>query len=210
MSYFKRLLLLIVVPAVLMLGLLVDMSMIEAAYFAPLGEATHLYSKGDYLNLNAEGERVSFIKQDDGVLRMYSRDGKHDYLSFTGYYGDNGGISYNIRKIELKDPNKVLLEINATQGAHAKNAGYWIIGKYKGKWVTFISLDTLANYGYTVGEWHSIGSSVNYYGNLILTSQHEYMPPGARFGYEMRRANDFVANLFWDENAQWFGIKRLS
>lgn len=181
----------------------------EAAYFAPLGKSIPLYFQKNTLNMNAEGERVSFVRQQDGVLRMYSRDGNKDYLSFMGYYDNKRGVDYSIRKIELKDPDKVLLEINASQGAHAKNAGYWIVGKYKGKWVTFISLDTLASYGYTVGEWHQISTEVDNWGRLILNSRHEYLPAGAQYEYQRRYALDFSANLFWDEGAQWFGIKRI-
>lgn len=70
-------------------------------------------------------------------------------------------------------------------------------------------LDTLAQYGYTPNEWHRIGTEVNAAGDFILTSTHEYMPPGAQFGYERRMATDFEAILFWDEDASWFGIKRL-
>lgn len=194
---------------IMMLGCLLYMPATEASYFNPLGKGTFLYLDTREVNLNAEGERVSFVMQRDGVLRMYSRDGMHDYLSFTGYYGSNSGIGYKIRKIEVRDPDKVLFEINADQGAHAKNAGYWIVGKYKGKWVTFVSLDTLAQYGYTVGEWHALSTDVDSFGNLILTSVHEYMPAGAQYGYQMKRAVDFRAQLFWDANAQWFGIKRI-
>lgn len=127
-----------------------------AASFETMGKPTFLYMDTRNVNLNAEGERVSFILQRDGVLRMCSRDGQHDYLSFTGYYGGNDGIGYSINKIEMKNPNKTFFVINANQGAHAKNAGFWIVGKYKGQWTCFVSLDTLANAGYTVGEWHQL------------------------------------------------------
>ena len=67
-----------------------------AASFETMGKPTFLYMDTRNVNLNAEGERVSFILQRDGVLRMCSRDGQHDYLSFTGYYVCNDGIGYSI------------------------------------------------------------------------------------------------------------------
>jgi len=208
MKKFGRKSFLTLASVIFLLGMFVSCPMSEAATFAPLGQSNFL-QRNQQINLNAEGERVSFIVQNDGALRLFSRDGQHDYLSFCDYYEGHGGDGWSIRKIELKNPNRVLFEINATAGAHAKNVGYWIIGKYKGKWVTFVSLDTLSKYGYTVGQWHRISTDVDYAGNFLLTSQHEYMPPGASFGYEMRMATDFQAVLFWDDNAQWFGIQRV-
>lgn len=185
-----------------------------AASFETMGKPTFLYMDTRNVNLNAEGERVSFILQRDGVLRMCSRDGQHDYLSFTGYYGGNDGIGYSINKIEMKNPNKTFFVINANQGAHAKNAGFWIVGKYKDQWTCFVSLDTLANAGYTVGEWHQLKvvTDTTGYGTsnaVYITSQHEYMPPGAIYGYQRKFAVDFRAALNWDDQAQWFSITRL-
>ena len=197
-----------VAVAVFLTGVFTYSHVSEAATFAPMGKASFL-QRNQQVNLNAEGERVSFVVARDGSLRLYSRDGQHDYLSFCDYYEGRGGDGWSIRKIELKNPDKVLFEINASAGAHAKNIGYWIIGKYKGKWVTFVSLDTLSKYGYTVGHWHRISTDVDYAGNFLLTSQHEYMPPGAMYGYQMQVATDFQAVLFWDDGAQWFGIQRV-
>ena len=54
-----------------------------AATFESMGKPIFLYMDTRNVNLNGEGERVSFTLQRDGVLRMYSRDGQRDYLSFT-------------------------------------------------------------------------------------------------------------------------------
>ncbi|MGN8831212.1 hypothetical protein ACTQV0_02725 [Selenomonas montiformis] len=207
-NYGKNLLLATIAGIVFLLGAFVSSPVSEASSFAPLGDSTFL-QRNQQVNLNAEGERVSFIVQPDGSMRLFSRDGQHDYLSFCNYYEGQGGDGWGVRKIEIKNPNRVLFEIKATAGAHARNVGYWIIGKYKGKWVTFVSLDTLSQYGYAVGGWHRISTDLDYAGNFVLTSQHEYMPPGAMYGYQARMATDFMAKLFWDNNAQWFGIQRI-
>lgn len=182
-----------------------------ASSFEALGKPIFLYMDTKSVNLNGDGERISFVMQRDGVLRMYSRDGMHDYLSFTGYYGDNIGIGYSIVKLEMKNPKKTFFIINADQGAHAKNAGFWIVGKYKGQWTTFVSLDSLANAGYTVGEWHRLSTSTGTFGGdtLYIKSVHEYMPEGAQYGYQLKLAEDFSAALQWDDQAQWFSIARI-
>ena len=58
------------------------------------------------------------------------------------------------------------------------------------------SFSTLAQYGYIVGDWHALSTDVDSFGNLILTSVHEYMSDGAQYGYQMKRAVDFRAQLF--------------
>lgn len=204
----KGLFLGLMAAAVLLLGVTANMSISEAGQFAPMEKGTFLYMDTREVSLNGEGERVRFVMGKDNVLRMCSPDGKKVFMTFAEKYGDNAGIGYNISRLVLKNSNKVFFVINADQGAHAKNAGYWIVGKYKGDWVAFIDLDTLAKYGYTPNEWHRIGTNVNGAGEYILTSSHEYMPPGAQFGYERRMAKDFEAKLFWDDQAMWFGIQR--
>ena len=205
----KGLFLGIMAVAVLVVSVAGNMSISQAGQFAPMAKGTFLYMNTRELVLDGEGEQVYFVMGKDNVLRMCSRDGKKVYSTYAEKYGDNAGIGYRITRITMKDSDKVFFEINADQGAHAKNAGYWIVGKYKGEWVPFIDLDTLAEYGYTVNEWHQIGTTVDENGDFILTSSHEYMPPGAQFGYELRHAKDFEANIFWDEDAEWFGVKRL-
>ncbi len=147
------------------------------------------------INLNGDGERVSFIVQDGGILKLYSRDGKHDYLSFTSYYGDEY-LNYSIKKLQHRDPKKIFFEINMIAGVHGKNSGYWIVGKYGDKWIAYVSLDSLASIGYTPNAWHSISSDVNDDGELILTSRNS-------------KEIDFQAKIYWDKKAQWFGIARI-
>lgn len=102
-------------------------------------------------------------------------------------------------------------EINADVGAHAMNCGYWLIGKHDGQWVTYVSLDSLATMGYTIGEWHQIRTKIDEdgTGRFILISSHEYLPPGAQYQYQRKHAVDLQLELFWDENAQWFGMRNL-
>ena len=180
---------------VIVSGLIILQGTAHASYFDSFTSSNYLNYATRNVNLNGDGERVSFTVQDDWILRMKSRDGKNDYFSFMSYYGDRY-LDYSITKLQLRDPKKIFFEINMMAGAHAKNSGYWIIGKYGNKWVTFVSLDSLAAVGYKPNEWHSIRTKVNENGELILTSRNG-------------TGIDFQAKLFWDSNAQWFGIKRI-
>ncbi|WP_276840050.1 hypothetical protein [Anaerovibrio lipolyticus] len=156
-------------------------------------------------------EDILFVVKKDGTLHLTSRNGREEYLYFTGYDGTNAGIGYSIRKIYAMFPTMEFFEIIADRGAYAKNCGYWIVDKRDDKWVTYVSIDSLANMGYTPGEWHQIKTEMNAdaTGRFILTSSHEYMPPGAQYGYQRQHAVDLRLQLFWDKDARWFGIRRL-
>ena len=178
--------------------------------FLSTDKPAFLYGSSNGIEMSYEGETVQFILQSDGVLRLQSPSGTQ-YLSFTGYDGSNAGIGYAVRPIYTMFPSMTFIEINANRGAHAKNCGYWIIGKRDGQWVKYITLDSLASMGYTPNEWHQIATAANEdaTGRFLLTSSHEYMPPGAQYGYQRRHAVDLRLQLFWDQRARWFGMKRI-
>ncbi|WP_462371222.1 hypothetical protein [Phascolarctobacterium succinatutens] len=168
----------------------------HASCFDTFTTTNSLYYGNKNVNYNGDGERVSFILQDNSIVRLYSRDGKHDYLSFASYYGYQN-VDVSVKKLQHRDPKKIFFEINMFAGAHAKNGGYWIIGKYGDKWVSFVSLDSLAAVGYNVNSWHRLNSAVNDKGELILTASHD------------NGSIDFQAKIYWDKSAQWFGIARI-
>lgn len=164
-------------------------------------------------NVKYDKEKLKFIVSPDSTLHLMSRDGKNDYLSFINYAGRQEFTGYSVREIRTSNPNQTFFEINAEnwKGAHHNNTGYWLIGKHKGQWVTYVSLDNLASMGYTLGKWHQIRTEVNEdgTGRFILTSRHIYMPPGAIYGSERRLVPDLRLEFFWDEDAQWFGMRKL-
>ncbi|MCH3951818.1 MAG: hypothetical protein LKE33_12930 [Acidaminococcus sp.] len=183
----------------------------EAAEFLTPEKSAFIYMDNRRMNTRYEGEKLKFETDDYGFLHLMSRSGRRDYLSFINTVGARGGVGYKVTQIRTQNPDMTFFEIIADIGAHGMNCGYWLIGKRDGKWVTFVSLDNLARMGYTVGEWHQILSSINQNGNgrFILTSRHEYMPPGAKYGFQRRYANDLKIELFWDDEAQWFGMRSL-
>lgn len=190
---------------------LINSAQVPAAEFSASDDGNFLYMDTRQLNVCYDNEPLKFVLQKDGTLRLMSRDGKHDYMSFINYVGAKGGVGYKIRTIRTTDPDMTFFEINADVGAHAMNCGYWLIGKHDGQWVTYVSLDSLATMGYTIGEWHQIRTKIDEdgTGRFILISSHEYLPPGAQYQYQRKHAVDLQLELFWDENAQWFGMRNL-
>lgn len=190
---------------------LINSAQVPAAEFSASDDGNFLYMDTRQLNVCYDNEPLKFVLQKDGTLRLMSRDGKHDYMSFINYVGAKGGVGYKIRTIRTTDPDMTFFEINADVGAHAMNCGYWLIGKHDGQWVTYVSLDSLATMGCTIGEWHQIRTKIDEdgTGRFILISSHEYLPPGAQYQYQRKHAVDLQLELFWDENAQWFGMRNL-
>lgn len=190
---------------------LINSAQVPAAEFSASDDGNFLYMDTRQLNVCYDNEPLKFVLQKDGTLRLMSRDGKHDYMSFINYVGAKDGVGYKIRTIRTTDPDMTFFEINADVGAHAMNCGYWLIGKHDGQWVTYVSLDSLATMGYTIGEWHQIRTKIDEdgTGRFILISSHEYLPPGAQYQYQRKHAVDLQLELFWDENAQWFGMRNL-
>lgn len=154
---------------------------------------------------------MKFVLPDDGILRLKSIGGYHDYMSFINYLGPNEAVSYSIRRIHTIDPKITFFEITATKGAHGMNCGYWLIGKRNGQWVTYVSLNSLAAMEYAIGDWRIIRTDINKdgTGRFILTSQYDYLPPGARSQADRYKVTDLQIEFFWDEKAQWIGMRRL-
>lgn len=119
-------------------------------------KATFLYMDTKTLDMDYDGEKIRFTSMRDGTLRLTSANLEHDYLSFIPYDGKMGGVGYAVRPIYTIFPGMTFIEIIADVGAHAKNCGYWLIGKRDGQWVTYISIDSLVQMGYTPNEWHQI------------------------------------------------------
>lgn len=140
---------------------LINSAQVPAAEFSASDDGNFLYMDTRQLNVCYDNEPLKFVLQKDGTLRLMSRDGKHDYMSFINYVGAKDGVGYKIRTIRTTDPDMTFFEINADVGAHAMNCGYWLIGKHDGQWVTYVSLDSLATMGYTIGEWHQIRTKID-------------------------------------------------
>lgn len=162
------------------------------------------------LMFSYDGEDLKFDMYDDRILRLMSADGTKDYLSFMNYR-DSAPCDYVVYPIFTTSSDRVFYLIEASIGAHAENAGYWIVGKENGRWVALVSIDTLAVAGYTPNKWHSISTKIvnGPYGNLIVKSYREYMPLGRHFGYQRMHVEDFTAEIYWDWNTEKMVVRKL-
>lgn len=177
----------------------------EAMSITSIG--TPIYLSRD--NETATSGNVKFVTN-DGVLKLWTKDGQTDILSFINCDGIKGqGVDYKIRDVYTSNPAMHLWEITATVGPMEKNCGYWLVGLAPtGHYAAFVTHFSFQNLGYTIKDWHKIRSElVN--GLLLVTSSHTYMPRGARSEYEALSRDDFRVQIFWDDNSNWFGLRKI-
>ena len=165
----------------------------QAAEFLTPDKSAYLYMNTRELDIRYDNEEAKFILRDDGVLQLTSQDGKAAYLALASTEKDPYAASYTIRKFGITNSEKAFYEIHATAGAHEQTCGYWIVGKHNGQWVTYISLESLVPMGYDLNGYHQLHSRINENnsGRLILGD--------AIIQFE----------FFWDDAAQWFGVRRI-
>ena len=143
-----------------------------------------------------DGEKVMFLISRLRELVFYSNKFSPGFR-LSSYDGDNGGIHYGIWELYTNNPNVTIYQIMASTGAHAENHGYWLIGRYHGKWFKFMSMDNLVTMGHTPNEWHQFESKITKDGKLRIISYHG------------QRRVDMELEVSWDEKAQWFAMKRI-
>lgn len=165
----------------------------QAAEFLTPDKSAYLYMNTRELDIRYDNEEAKFILRADGVLQLTSQDGKAAYLALASTEKDPYAASYTIRKFGITNSEKAFYEIHATTGAHEQTCGYWIIGKHEGQWVTYISLESLVPMGYDLNGYHQLHSRINENnsGRLLLGD--------AIIQFE----------FFWDDAAQWFGVRRI-
>ena len=173
--------------------------------------STSFISYGKPVSIGYNKKEIGFNYDDDDedlklsidsqhILRLYNKKKDVDFLSFIPQTGNGIGVEYSVREVHTKNPKMTFYEIIANRGAHGQNCGYWLIGKSNGKWVTFVSCESLVGMGYNTNEWHQISSNINAVDNLVLKSTHKS---------GNINITDLRVKLFWDENAKWFGLSRM-
>lgn len=152
----------------------------------------------DYpVTFDFENQKYLMERDSQNRLHLKSADRKTNYLSFIPYEKDVEYEDYDVKKIYTSNPNLQFLEIIASVGAHGKTAGYWLIGRYNNKWVTFVSYDSLQSMG--LPDWARITSEVNpdRSGKMILNVDEDYP--------------DYMQKieLYWSNKSNWIGMKRI-
>lgn len=126
----------------------------------------------NHVTFDFENEKYRFESDSQGILHLKSTDGKTDYFSFIpSFVSDDvfSSTSYYVKKIYTSNPDLQFLEIMAIQDTNfIWTVGYWLIGKYNNKWVTYVSYDALKSMGFSDGD--RLKSEVNPYrsGKMIL------------------------------------------
>lgn len=136
----------------------------------------------NHVTFDFENEKYRFESDSQGILHLKSTDGKTDYFSFIpSFVSDDvfSSTSYYVKKIYTSNPDLQFLEIMAIQDTNfIWTVGYWLIGKYNHKWVTYVSYDALKSMGFSDGD--HLKSEVNPYrsGKMILYIDkiNEYNP----------------------------------
>ncbi|SHJ06689.1 hypothetical protein SAMN02745671_02571 [Anaerovibrio lipolyticus DSM 3074] len=141
-----------------------------------------------------DGEKVTYKTDGQGNLHLYSKKTGEDYLSFIPYIGNPNGSTYKVREVHTESPKMTFYEIISLKDD--AGTGYWLIGKTKGKWVTYISLDSLANMGMKSGSAHEISSNIIDDRLVIRTA--------------VNGKTDCAVEPFWDNSAKWFGVKSVT
>lgn len=141
-----------------------------------------------------DGEKVTFKMDDNRCLHLFAKKSGEDYLSFIPYLTNISTDNYKVREVHTESPEMTFYEIISLSGD--VNTGYWLIGKNKGKWVTYVSYDSFINMGMKSGINHEINSNI-VDNRLILQTT-------------VNGKTDCAIEPFWDNSAKWFGLNSLT
>lgn len=174
-----------------------------------LGYLTDFYIYDSPVTFDFKNEKYLLEKDSNNILHLKSANGTTDYLSFIPYdkdtfYEGTYDVEYSVNKIYTSNPNLQFLEIisfysdydDSGHYEHIKDVGYWLIGKYNNKWVTYVSYDSLKSMG--LSDVKDITSTVNRNrnGKMILNID-EYNLDHIQF------------ELYWSNKANRIKMKRL-
>lgn len=172
---------------------------------------------GKTFTLNGEQLKlVPYLKSmTNRYVKLMSQDGRNDYLSFPV----EKCPFFSAYKVCSNDTEFLLILSGRQAVSDASCTGAWLIGKYKGNYTSFISIDTLIHAGliFSVirpridgGELRLIGitrdRNCRVYDSDRRIIGYEYKGYPA-YPYEKGYCCINSVTLFWDSNAQWFGIR---
>ena len=189
----------VIVLAVILAGILPSQTChaADGMRFTGMSECYVFWKRPEEIEFRLrDGEKVMFLISRLRELVFYSNKFSPGFR-LSSYDGDNGGTHYGIWELYTNNPNVTIYQIMASKGAHAENHGYWLIGRYHGKWFKFMSMDNLVTMGHTPNEWHQFESKITKDGKLRIISYHG------------QRRVDMELEVSWDEKAQWFAMKRI-
>lgn len=174
-----------------------------------LGYLTDFYIYDSPVTFDFKNEKYLLEKDSNNILHLKSANGTTDYLSFIPYdkdtfYEGEYDVEYSVNKIYTSNPNLQFLEIisfysdydDSGDYEHIKDVGYWLIGKYNNKWVTYVSYDSLKSMGLSDVKYITSTVNRNRNGKMILNID-EYNLDHIQF------------ELYWSTKANRIKMKRL-
>ena len=194
---------------------------IDGVYFTMNNEGLHLKTYfnqyTDHYYYRTGHEDVVTIT--GGYVKLLDTNDVHDYLSFSV----DKYPYFRVYKLTTETGKNFLLIIKGKQYTSECDAnGVWLIGKQDGKYVTYATLDNLQGAGLVFqdiiprienGELRLIGVARDR--DCNIWGRNTDQPPYTYKGHpvsrtEMANKGECVVssvNLFWDDNANWFGIR---
>ena len=152
-----------------------------------------------------QGNQLCFKRSGNGnypstqIVKLISRDGRFDYLSFPYTY------RMHITEIRTSNPTKVFWLLEGSIGeSGGYTTGMWLIGNNQGKYVTYVSLDGIQNAGMPTET--QLLFEYNNDGTIKINGRKDGFFPD-KVGHQYWIIGS--VKLFWDEDAQWFGISNF-
>lgn len=182
-----------------------DVLFYKSTDFGHLGYLTDFYIYDSPVTFDFKNEKYLLEKDSNNILHLKSANGTTDYLSFIPYdkdtfYEGEYDVEYSVYKIYTSNPNLQFLEIISSfysdDYEHIKDVGYWLIGKYNNKWVTYVSYDSLKSMGLSDVKYITSTVNRNRNGKMILNID-EYNLDHIQF------------ELYWSTKANRIKMKRL-
>ena len=173
---------------------------------------------GEKLKLRTE---IGFIVNNSsrhiggGYVRLMSEDESKDYLSFPIAKKE----SFVVHKITTDTGNEFLI-VN-TRVIAATDSGlrrFWLIGKYNNQYITYATQNSLNQAGLL---YQDISCDVKN-GEIQISGfapyhSRDFYPDDNKLTYKGHKATEEYAGelyinqvrFFWDDSAQWFGVRLI-
>lgn len=154
------------------------------------------------------GDELQFVPLfDKFCLKLTSRDGSHDYLSFTVAEGEQVWVQEIIGTELFETKPQVKCWAIITRNVKSNNViNFWLVsGPVKERYVPYVSMDSLSDYGFNYQDFRLDIK----YSAILVRGGTRWLKPENRLDGTPVKADAAVLELFWDDVAEWFGIKKI-
>jgi hypothetical protein len=150
--------------------------------------------------VDLDGTELKFIVHDTCSKSAYITVEKNNIILFDIPVG----FRCNVTEITCAKPAQKLWLIKSDIGVSDSTCiGFWLIGNYAGQYVNYVNVNTIKN-ALTAG--YEFYPKI-YRDRIVIESFVRNRGEALRRTGEMDSIVDSIT-LFWDDKAQWFGIRR--